>query len=319
MELLNHGAIAAALITEDFEPFRAAAVETRNSTRGTTVTLRAIIEYSNRCKRTCKYCGLNARNIALERYRMTEDEITETAEQAVKAGYRSIVLQGGEDDYYDTDRMSSIIERIARLGVLITLSSGELPDNQYKRYYAAGARRYLLKHETANAKLYARLHGEGALESRIDRLMSLKRIGYDIGSGFMIGLPGQTMDDIADDIELCARLDADMVGIGTFIPHEGTVLADKKSGSADLTLRAVALTRLIMPDINIPSTTSLGVAGNDAYIALDYGADVIMRKVTPSKYRKLYQIYSAPAHETDIAAERNEIIMAIGRKGYTAI
>lgn len=319
MDLLDHGAIAAALITDDFEPFRAAAVETRNTTRGTIVTLRAIIEYSNRCKRTCKYCGLNSRNATLERYRMTEDEIVATAEQAVKAGYRSIVLQGGEDDYYDLDRMSAIIERIARLGVLITLSSGELSDDQYMQYYAAGARRYLLKHETANASLYARLHGEGTLESRIDRLKSLKRIGYAIGSGFMIGLPGQTIDDIADDIGLCARLGADMVGIGTFIPHENTALADKEAGSADLTLRAVALTRLIMPGINIPSTTSLGVAGNDAYVALDYGADVIMRKVTPSKYRKLYQIYSAPARATDIAAERDEIIEAVGRKGYTAI
>lgn len=316
MAAMSNLDILNALKADDFEQYQLAAINTRNAACDKVITLRAIIEYSNYCKRHCKYCGLNAENTNLERYRMSEDEIVATAEKAVLAGYCSIVLQGGEDKYYNIDRMSSIIERIAEFGVLITLSLGELPDINYKKFYESGARRYLLKHETANAELYSMLHSDGDLASRLDRLRSLKTIGYDIGSGFMVGLPQQTLEDLVEDIMLCKELKADMVGIGTFIPHDGTKLAGSPPGSAEFTLRAVALTRILMPSINIPSTTSLGVVGNDPYMALDYGADVIMRKVTPTNYRKLYQIYSAPSRQTDINAEREEIIRAVQNKGF---
>lgn len=300
----------------EFEDIRRLALERRASNK---ITLRAIIEYSNYCKRLCKYCGLNATDRALERYRMTADEIIAVGEECVKAGYISIVLQGGEDAGYKLKEMERFVRGVSQLGVMVTLSAGEMSMADYEKLYEAGATRYLLKHETANGALYAELHPDGTLEARLKCFKELKEIGYATGGGFMVGLPNQTVEDIADDILLIRDLNADMAGIGAFIPHEATALKDMPTGDKELTLRAAAITRIIMPQINIPTTTSLGVVANDPYIGLDYGADVIMRKATPTIYRRLYEIYMSNDRETDIVNERKEIVDAVKLKGYECI
>lgn len=300
----------------EFESIRKLALKRRDTDK---ITLRAIIEYSNHCKRLCKYCGLNATDRALERYRMTADEIIAVGEECIKAGYISIVLQGGEDAGYKLTEMERFVHGVSRLGVAVTLSAGEMSRADYERLYEAGATRYLLKHETANGAIYAELHPDGTLDARLKCFRELKDIGYATGGGFMVGLPNQTVEDIADDILLIRDLNADMAGIGTFIPHEATALKDMPAGDKELTLRACAITRILMPKINIPTTTSLGVVANDPYIGLDYGADVIMRKATPTRYRRLYEIYMANDRETDIVKERKEIIDAVKLKGYDCI
>lgn len=300
----------------EFEDIRKLALKRRDSK---TITLRAIIEYSNYCKRLCKYCGLNATDRALERYRMTPEEIIVVGEECVKAGYISIVLQGGEDFGYKFKDMERFVRGVSGLGVMVTLSAGEMSRAEYERLYEAGATRYLLKHETANGALYAELHPDGTFEERLKCFRDLKDVGYATGGGFMVGLPNQTVEDIADDILLIRDLNADMAGIGTFIPHESTALKDMPTGDKELTLRAAAITRVLMPQINIPTTTSLGVVANDPYIGLDYGADVIMRKATPTRYRRLYEIYMSNDRETDIVNERKEIIDALKLKGYECI
>lgn len=300
----------------EFEVFRKCALEQRVADK---VTLRAIIEYSNHCKRLCKYCGLNATDRMLERYRMTPQEIIAVGEECVKAGYISIVLQGGEDMGYRLSDMEQFVKGISMLGVMVTLSAGEMSRASYERLYEAGATRYLLKHETANSTIYAELHPDGTLDERLNCFKALKDIGFAAGGGFMVGLPNQTVEDLADDILLMRDLNADMAGIGTFIPHEATELKNMPIGDKDLTLRAAAITRILMPKVNIPTTTSLGVVANDPYIGLDYGADVIMRKATPTKYRRLYEIYMSNNRETDILGERKEIIEAVRLKGYECI
>lgn len=300
----------------EFEVFRKCALEQRVADK---VTLRAIIEYSNHCKRLCKYCGLNATDRMLERYRMTPQEIIAVGEECVKAGYISIVLQGGEDMGYRLSDMEQFVKGISMLGVTVTLSAGEMSRASYERLYDAGATRYLLKHETANSTIYAELHPDGTLDERLNCFKALKDIGFAAGGGFMVGLPNQTVEDIADDILLMRDLNADMAGIGTFIPHEATELKNIPIGDKELTLRAAAITRILMPKVNIPTTTSLGVVANDPYIGLDYGADVIMRKATPTKYRRLYEIYISNNRETDILGERKEIIEAVRLKGYECV
>lgn len=300
----------------EFEVFRKCALEQRVADK---VTLRAIIEYSNYCKRLCKYCGLNATDRTLERYRMTPQEIVAVGEECVKAGYISIVLQGGEDMGYRLSDMEQFVKGISMLGVTVTLSAGEMSRASYERLYDAGATRYLLKHETANSTIYAELHPDGTLDERLNCFKTLKDIGFAAGGGFMVGLPNQTVEDIADDILLMRDLNADMAGIGTFIPHEATELKNMPIGDKELTLRAAAITRILMPKVNIPTTTSLGVVANDPYIGLDYGADVIMRKATPTKYRRLYEIYMSNNRETDILGERKEIIEAVRLKGYECV
>lgn len=300
----------------EFEVFRKCALEQRVADK---VTLRAIIEYSNYCKRLCKYCGLNATDRTLERYRMTPQEIVAVGEECVKAGYISIVLQGGEDMGYRLSDMEQFVKGISMLGVTVTLSAGEMSRASYERLYDAGATRYLLKHETANSTIYAELHPDGTLDERLNCFKALKDIGFAAGGGFMVGLPNQTVEDIADDILLMRDLNADMAGIGTFIPHEATELKNMPIGDKELTLRAAAITRILMPKVNIPTTTSLGVVANDPYIGLDYGADVIMRKATPTKYRRLYEIYMSNNRETDILGERKEIIEAVRLKGYECV
>lgn len=274
------------------------------------IHIRGIIEFSNYCRCSCAYCGLNADNQGLKRYRMEPQEIIDVAKEAWDAGYKTIVLQSGEDLWYTTERISYIIKGIKAIGdIAVTLSVGERDYNDYSQWKQDGADRFLLKHETINRKLYNRLHPHSVLENRILCLWQLKELKYQTGSGFMIGLPGQTPKDIAQDILFLKRLDVDMAGIGPFIPHKGTVLSDTPAGSDVMTLKALAVTRLILKTVHLPATTALWTLdGGGAKKAFSAGANVIMLKLEPYKYRRLYDIYPKEfGEEKSIKQERLEI------------
>lgn len=280
----------------------------RRENVGDEIRIRAIIEYSSYCKRKCKYCGLNAGNRALQRYRLSIEDIISLSAQAKAVGYKTVVLQGGEDDYYSASRMGEAVKEISKMGMAVTLSMGELDYQSLKYLRDCGANRYLLKHETSSEKIYSYLHPDAKLNDRIECLRNIKSLGYQTGSGFMIGLPEQTLEVIAEDILLLKELECDMAGIGPFIPHPQTLLKDMPHGSIELTKRAVAITRMLLPKANLPATTSLGVLEDGKNRSVfNCGANVIMRKVTPSKERRLYEIYPSQQPSTDIESERREL------------
>ncbi len=269
------------------------AVQVTERVLGKKIHIRGIIEFSNYCRCACHYCGIRSFNKALPRYRLEPEKITEIAREAVSAGYKSIVLQSGEDSYYDADKISKIIRQIKELGnIAVTLSVGERSFEEYSQWKKDGADRYLLKHETADKNLYGKYHPFSSLEKRINCLKQLKTLGYQTGSGFMVGLPGQTADSLADDILLLKELDVDMAGIGVFIPHPATPLAGYLSGDNITALKCVALTRILLKRPHLPITTSITV--NDSKGSLNpfcSGANVVMKKVEPYQYQKLYEIY----------------------------
>lgn len=264
----------------------------RRESVGDKVHLRGLIEFSNICKRQCKYCGLRSPNNTVERYRLTKNEIFFLSANAVKLGYRTIVLQSGEDDFYDTDKMCEIIREIKKLDVALTLSIGEKTYDEYKAFKEAGADRYLLRIETTDKNLYKEMHPNANIENRFRCLYDLKKLGYETGSGCLVGLPNQTIESLANDILFFKELNADMVGIGPFIPHKQTPLNNAKQGDFWLALKVMALTRLVLPDINIPATTAMETINpNGRIIALQSGANVVMPNVTSTEYRAKYEIY----------------------------
>lgn len=264
----------------------------RHESVGDEVHLRGLIEFSNICKRQCKYCGLRSPNKEVERYRILKDDIIKTATNAVNLGYRTIVLQSGEDEYYDTDKMIEIIREIKKLDVALTLSIGEKTYDEFKAFKEAGADRYLLRIETTDENLYKKMHPHASYENRKRCLYDLKSLGFETGTGCLVGLPGQTTESLADDILFFKEIDADMVGTGPFIPHAQTPLKDDKQGDFWLALKVMALIRINLPDINIPATTAMETLNpNGRIIALNSGANVVMPNVTPTKYRAKYEIY----------------------------
>lgn len=319
------------LALDDFTPVYEAADRVREENVGEIVYLRAIIEFSNICKRQCIYCGLNRDNEELPRFRMSHEEIVETAREAVAAGYRTIVLQSGEDPWFTPERLGAIIEDIKKLRVAVTVSCGEMSEEDYAFLKSKGADRYLLKHETADPKLYNKLHPCGTLENRTNCLKTIHKLGYETGSGFMIGLPGQTLETIAEDLLLLQEIPCQMAGIGPFISNPKTALADEKNGDPELTRRAVALARLLLPKANLPVTTALSILSEDEAQGTKsrsgtagatenpfaFGANVVMKKVTPDQYKEAYEIYPANFKPTDIAGDRKEledIIRSYGRE-----
>lgn len=264
----------------------------RHDSVGDGIHLRGLIEFSNICKRQCKYCGLRSENKNLERYRILKDEIILYAKKAVSMGYKTIVLQGGEDDYYDADRMVEIIKEIKKLDVALTLSIGERTYEEYKAFKEAGADRYLLRIETTDEKLYQNMHPNASFKNRLACLYNLRRLGYETGTGCLVGLPNQTVESLACDILFFKELNADMVGIGPFIAHKETPLKNESNGDFWLALKVMALTRIMLPDINIPATTAMETLNpNGRIIALKSGANVVMPNVTSKVYRAKYEIY----------------------------
>lgn len=306
------------LSQDDFSEIYALADRVRFENHGDIINVRAILEFSNYCKRRCRYCGLNAENKKVFRYRMMPHEIVQVSVRAWDAGYKTIVLQSGEDSWYTAEILGDIVKKIkAQTDMAITLSCGELKDESFAYLRECGADRYLLKHETADEDIYAPLHPCGSLEERLHALKTIKTLGYETGSGFMIGLPGQTLFTIAKDILTLHSIPIDMAGIGPFISHPDTTLGSMPNGSTELTKRAVALTRLLLPKANLPATTSLGVinASEKDHI-FSCGANIIMRKVTPQKYEEHYNIYPSEIKVNDILEERKILekqIKSLGR------
>lgn len=269
-----------------------AANNLRVQTVGDEVHLRGLIEFSNYCRNNCCYCGLRQDNRQLTRYRLTVAEIVAAAEEGVRLGYRTVVLQSGEDPAYTGQSVAALIRELKALGLVVTLSLGEREPWEYELWRTAGADRYLMRHETADPTLYDVLHPGQSLDKRVRLLKHLKQLQYQVGTGFMVGLPGQTPETLWADLELALELEAEMVGIGPFIPHPATPLGQSVGGAVDLTCLMVALTRLALPHALIPATTALGSLsplGREA--ALRSGANVVMPNLTPRAYRPDYQIY----------------------------
>lgn len=266
--------------------------KTRKEYVGDEVHLRGLIEFSNICKRQCKYCGLRCEDKYIDRYRISKEDIISYAEHAVNMGYKTIVLQSGEDEYYNTDLMCEIIAGIKKLGVALTLSIGEKTYEEYKAFKEAGADRYLIRIETADKTLYNQMHPNMDFDNRVRCLENLGRLGYEVGTGCLVGLPNQTIESLADDILFFKEINADMVGIGPFIPHPHTPLKDSATGSFTLAIKVMALTRILLKDINIPATTAMETLNpNGRIIALQSGANVVMPNVTTTEYRAKYEIY----------------------------
>jgi biotin synthase len=300
---------------------------------GGEVHLRGLVELSNHCLRLCGYCGLRAGNLALTRYRMSDDEIMDCARKAVEFGYGTVVLQSGEDPGLSAERIVKLVERIkAETPLAVTLSLGERDDEELAAWRRAGADRYLLRFETSNRELYERIHPPradvpsaakrpidvdshrlaaagtaargGAGRDRLAILATLGRLGYEVGSGVMIGIPGQTYDDLANDIELFGRLNLDMIGVGPYLRHPGTPLGDRDAwpdapqgqqvpASETMTYKVISLARLVCPRANIPATTALATLNrrDGRELGLVRGANVVMPNLTPQKYRAMYEIY----------------------------
>lgn len=259
---------------------------------GDEVHLRGLIEFSNICKRTCKYCGLRAGNKNLERYRITPADIVLFAQKASESGYRTVVLQSGEDEFYNAKKLAEIIKEIKRFDVAVTLSVGEMSSDDYKLLKDAGADRYLLRIETTDRNLYKKLHPKMDFDNRLRCLKDLRTLGYEVGTGCLVGLEGQTIDSLAEDILFFREINADMVGIGPFIAHPNTPLKDSPNGSFTLALKVMAITRILLKNINIPATTAMETLHpNGRIIALQSGANVVMPNVTAKEYRKKYELY----------------------------
>lgn len=269
---------------------------------GDGVHLRGLIEFSNICKRNCLYCGLQSQNKSVKRYRLSKDEIINLARGGAAHGYKTIVLQSGEDEFYSKDLLCEIISEIKLLGVAVTLSIGEKTFEEYNAYKDAGADRFLLRIETTDENLYKKMHPYADFQNRKRCLYDLKKLGYETGTGCLVGLPGQTIDSLADDILFFKELDADMIGIGPFIPHPQTPLKNENTGNLDIAIKVMALTRVLLPDINIPATTAMESLREDGrLLALQSGANVVMPNLTDEFHRKMYEIYpnkvSAPRQE----------------------
>ncbi|MCK4860256.1 MAG: [FeFe] hydrogenase H-cluster radical SAM maturase HydE [Candidatus Omnitrophica bacterium] len=262
---------------------------------GDEVHIRGIIEFSNYCLHSCLYCGLRQQNKKIPRFRMSPDEIIKLANETIQCGVKTIVLQSGDDFEFSERIVSEIISKIKKKNpdIAITLSIGERPLDDYKAFKDAGADRYLLKHETANPMLYEKLHPGQTLKRRLQILDYLKDLGYQIGAGNIVGLPGQSLEDLADDVLLLKELDVDMAGIGPFIPQKDTPLSNFPSGSLELTLKVLALTRILTENAHLPATTALATLAPEKGQLLGFraGANVIMPDFTPECYRKNYVIY----------------------------
>ncbi len=283
------------------------AVRLRKEYYGDQVYTRGLIEFTNYCKNDCYYCGIRRGNPHAVRYRLTEEEILECCQQGHELGFRTFVLQGGEDPYFTDERMAQIVRRIKQEYPehALTLSIGERSYESYRLLREAGADRYLLRHETANDAHYHSLHPkEMSLDARKQCLYQLKELGYQVGAGFMVGSPGQTMACLAEDLVFLQELQPHMVGIGPFIPHHDTIYASEKPGSVELTLYLLSVIRIMLPRVLLPATTALGTLdprGREK--GLEAGANVVMPNLSPVKNRKLYDLYDNKICTGEEAAE----------------
>ncbi|SKA90288.1 iron-only hydrogenase maturation protein HydE [Clostridium sp. USBA 49] len=274
---------------------------------GNKIYTRGLIEFTNYCKNDCFYCGIRRSNVDVERYRLSKEDILNCCENGYELGFRTFVLQGGEDLHYSDDYIVEIVSEIKKRfpDTAITLSIGEKSYESYEKYYKAGADRYLLRHETANFKHYSMLHPENqTAKARQQCLRDLKKIGYQVGAGFMVGSPYQTIENIAEDLIFINDLQPQMVGIGPFIPHHATPFSDFPQGSLDMTLFLIGILRLMIPNLLIPATTALGtIDPNGREKGILAGANVVMPNLSPVKVRKQYLLYDNKICTGEEAAE----------------
>lgn len=293
--------------TEEEEYLYAQARQVREAVYGKDVYLRGLIEFTNYCKNDCYYCGIRKSNGKASRYRLTRQQILDCCDQGYALGFRTFVLQGGEDGYYTDEMICEIVSEIKKRhpDCAITLSIGEKSYDSYKAYYKAGAERYLLRHETADPDHYRILHPESlSLENRKKCLFELKEIGYQVGCGMMIGTPGQRPEDLIEDFYFMKELQPHMIGIGPFIAHQDTPFADEPSGTLDDTLHLLGILRLMFPHILLPATTALGTIhplGREKGILA--GANVVMPNLSPVEVRGKYLLYDGKICTGDEAAE----------------
>ncbi len=307
--------------SEIYEYAREKAVRKANEIYGKKIYIRGLIEISNFCKNDCYYCGIRKSNNKAQRYRLTKEEILSCCETGYKLGFRTFVMQGGEDAYFSDEVMTDIISEIKRLypDCAVTLSLGERTKASYKKLFDAGADRYLLRHETANKEHYSMLHPERmSYDKRMKCLWDLKEIGFQVGCGFMVGSPYQTVSHIAKDLKFIEEFQPDMCGVGPYIRHADTPFKDEKSGSVEMTLFLLSLIRLIKPNILLPATTALGSlteGGREKGILS--GANVVMPNLSPTAVRNKYLLYDNKLSTGAESAQKlNELRKIISEIGY---
>ena len=290
---------------EDREYAAELARELAVSVFGKKIYFRGIIEFTNICKNNCYYCGIRCANRNVARYRLTDKEILECCAEGYEIGYRTFVLQGGEDAYFTDERLCALVKKIKETypDCAITLSVGERSRESYQKLFDAGADRYLLRHESASEKHYRQIHPEElSWQNRMECLKNLKEIGFQTGCGFMVGTPGQTAEDLAQDMQFIAEFQPQMIGIGPFLPHHETPFRDKAAGDPDLTLFLLSLCRIMQPEVLLPATTALGtVRGDGRALGVLAGCNVIMPNLSPTSVRKKYLLYDNKAGVGDDA------------------
>lgn len=296
----------------------------RREIYGNAVFIRGLIEVSNICKNDCLYCGIRRSNRSCDRYRLTKAEILECCDEGYGLGFRTFVMQGGEDAFFSDSVLCDIVRAIKERypDCAVTLSMGEKSEESYQKLFDAGADRYLLRHETADSEHYAMLHPEEmSFETRMNCLKALRKIGFQTGCGFMVGSPYQTTAMLAKDLKFIEEFKPDMCGIGPFIPHKDTPFADKAGGSAQLTCYLLSIIRLIHPPVLLPSTTALGtIDENGREKGIMAGANVVMPNLSPKSVRKKYELYNNKLSDGDESAQCKEILNErIKKIGYEIV
>lgn len=313
------------LRTPEFsEELRRRAAEVRRQVYGNQVFVRGLIEFTNYCRCDCYYCGIRRSNSNAQRYRLTEEEILECCREGYELGFRTFVLQGGEDGYFTDERLAALIQDIKHRWTecAVTLSVGERKRESYETFFRAGADRYLLRHETADAVHYRKLHPENqTLENRLRCLRDLKEIGFQTGAGIMAGSPGQTVETIAKDLAFFQELKPEMVGIGPFLPHKDTPFCAEPAGSVELTLDLLAIVRLMLPKVLLPATTALGTAEADGRErGMQCGANVVMPNLSPVSVRGKYMLYDNKRSFGSEAAEGlRQLRESMNRAGFAVV
>ena len=292
---------------ESIRFMREEAVKVCQKTYGNQVFIRGLIEFTNFCKNDCYYCGIRRSNSHADRYRLTKEQMLDCCANGYELGFRTFVLQGGEDGYFTDDKICDLVSAIKEKypDCAVTLSIGEKSKESYKRYFDAGADRYLLRHETADEAHYKKLHPEEmSLSHRKQCLWDLKEIGYQVGCGFMVGSPGQTVETLYEDLQFIRELQPHMVGIGPFVSQKDTPFADKASGTMEQTLKLLAIIRLIQPHVLLPATTALGtIHPKGRELGILSGANVVMPNLSPVNVREKYKLYDNKICTGDEAAE----------------
>ncbi len=292
---------------QELEYIKKLALQTKEKVYGKDIYIRGLIEITNICRNDCYYCGIRASNSACERYRLTDEDILTCADEGYALGFRTFVLQGGEDGHFTDKRLCGLISAIKQRhgDCTVTLSLGERSKESYARLKEAGADRYLLRHETADSEHYAKLHPKTlSWENRMECLRNLKELSYQVGCGFMVGSPFQTVEMLARELKFIEEFQPDMCGIGPFIPHKDTIFCDNAAGSADMTCLMLSCIRLIKPNILLPATTALGTldsGGREKGILS--GANVIMPNLSPASVRRKYMLYDNKLSDGDESAQ----------------